>query len=105
MVIWRFLKRLKELWDWLGFAWQFAGFLGLTGIAVSIGGTVWAMILGLPAPFILMAGFCTFVAAIWIGLAPWSIRLSLGHPYAHTKECRKKAELFRVAQSATCPIR
>lgn len=67
---WSALKRGKELWDWLGIAWQLAGFFGLAGLIVSIGGTVWATIIGLPPPFILMAGFCTLVATVWIGLAP-----------------------------------
>jgi hypothetical protein len=64
------LKRIKEFWGWLGFAWQVAGFLGLSGLAISIGGSVWAMILGWPGPFILMAAFCTFACAVWLALAP-----------------------------------
>ena len=56
--------------DWTGFAWQIAGVLGLAGLVVFVGGTIWAMILGLPAPFILMTGFCTLVSAIWFALLP-----------------------------------
>jgi hypothetical protein len=72
-MIWRFIKRLKELWDWIGLAWQLASVLGLKGFAVFVGGTVWAMMLRLPAPFILMAGFCTLVAAVWFAIAPLAV--------------------------------
>jgi hypothetical protein len=81
MSIFRFVKKLKELWDWLGLVWQLVGLLGFAGFAVSIGGTVWAMLLGLPPPFILMAAFCTLVAAVYLAMAPMAyLALSRAEP-------------------------
>ena len=46
------IKQLKELWDWLGLAWQIAGAFGLTGIAVAAVSGIWAAVQGIPKPFI-----------------------------------------------------
>jgi hypothetical protein len=70
MRILHLLKRLKEFWDWLGLFWQIASLLGVAGFAISIGGTVWAMLLGLPAPFIRMGAFCTLVGAVYLTMSP-----------------------------------
>ena len=87
--IWQLIKRLKEVWDWLGLAWLLAGFFGLTGIAISIAGTASAMIFGLPPPFILMAGFCTLAATVCIALAPIAYQ-SLTRPSSAEKSVEHK---------------
>jgi hypothetical protein len=72
--LWSVIKRAKEVWDWFGLIWQIAGALSLTGIVVAVASTAWAMVRGLPGPFILMGAFCTFVAALWLALAPLALR-------------------------------
>jgi len=48
--------------------------LGLSGFALSIGGTIWAMILNVPTPIAVMAGYCTLVGAVYLALAPLAYR-------------------------------
>jgi hypothetical protein len=74
MGILRVVKRAKDFWDWLDLVWKLAGLLGIAGIAVSSGGTAWAMIQGLPPPFILMGAFCTLVGAIYLAMTPLALR-------------------------------
>jgi hypothetical protein len=69
------LKRVKELWGWLGFIGQIAVFFGFAGIFVSIGGAIWAALTGVPLPIVLMVGYCTLVGAVYLTLAPFLYRL------------------------------
>ena len=69
-MIFRRIKQLKELWDWLGLAWQLASAFGLAGLIVTFGSVIWALLLSLPGPFILMGGFCTGVGTIYLVMAP-----------------------------------
>jgi hypothetical protein len=64
------IKQLKEFWDWLELAWRVACALGFAGFVVSVGSTIWALVRGLPGPFISMGAFCTLVAAIYFAMAP-----------------------------------
>ena len=72
------LKKLKSVVDWGGTVWTVLGWLGLasivTGLLASAGGAVWAVIAGVPVPIALMAGYCTFVAAAYLALAPLIFR-------------------------------
>jgi hypothetical protein len=35
-----------------------------TGVAIAVGGTIWAMLVNVPAPIAIMAGYCTLVGAL-----------------------------------------
>jgi DNA-binding transcriptional LysR family regulator len=72
--MWEWLGRIKSTWSWGRFAWQLAGALGLTGLLSSVGGTVWAMIQGVPLPIALMVGYCTLVGAVYLAMAPLAYR-------------------------------
>jgi hypothetical protein len=49
------------------------GMVGLavivTGIALSVGGTIWAVQLGVPYPIVIMAGYCTLVGSACLATA------------------------------------
>ncbi len=74
------LKRLKDYWDWAGLIWQLAGLFGLTGIIVTLVSTIWAAVRGLPAPFIMMGAFCTFVATVVFALVPLAYQAFIRQP-------------------------
>jgi len=82
------LSRIKSTWSWVRFAWGLAAFLGLTGIITSAGGMVWALIIGVPKPIALMAGYCTLVGAVYLAMAPLVYR-ALAQSPANASENRK----------------
>jgi hypothetical protein len=73
-----FLKKIKAGWGWARFIWGVLGALGatagITGVAVAVGGAIWAIILGVPIPVAIMAGFCSFVGTVYLTLMPWAWR-------------------------------
>lgn len=73
--MWEWAGRIKATWSWAKFAWQLAAFFGLTGLLASIGGSIWAVILGVPTPVALMVGYCTLVGAVYLAMAPLAYRL------------------------------
>jgi hypothetical protein len=74
----RILTWGREGVAWSAAIWHVLGWLGLasivSGVAVSVGGTVWAVLIGVPLPIALMAGYCTFVGAVCLTLAPIAFR-------------------------------
>jgi hypothetical protein len=44
-------------------------------IALSVGGAVWAVIIGVSTPIAIMAGYCTLVAAVYLGMAPMAYKV------------------------------
>jgi hypothetical protein len=72
--MWTSLRKIKDTWSWGRFAWQLAGALGVTGLISSVGGAVWAVILGVPTPIALMVGYCTLVGAVYLAMAPLAYR-------------------------------
>lgn len=70
----KWFKRIKDTWSWGRFAWQLASVLGVTGLITSFGGGVWAVIIGVPVPIALMAGYCTLVGAVYLAMAPLAYR-------------------------------
>jgi hypothetical protein len=78
--MWAWLGRIKDTWSWGRFAWQLAGALGITALATSVGGAVWAVILGVPTPIALMAGYCTLVGAVYLAMVPLAFRALSNSP-------------------------
>jgi hypothetical protein len=74
------LRRIRATWSWARFAWQVAIFFGVSGFLASIGGSIWAMILGVPTPIALMVGYCTLVGAVYLAMAPLAYRLITAEP-------------------------
>ncbi|SRR6266849_7026754 len=72
--MWAWLGRIKDTWSWGRFAGQLAGALGITGLVSSVGGAVWAVVLGVPLPIALMVGYCTLVGAVYLAMAPLAYR-------------------------------
>lgn len=72
--MWKALDKAKAVWDRVSFVWMVIGWLGFaglfTGIAASIGGSILAMATGVPIPIVIMAGYCTLVGAVYLGMAP-----------------------------------
>lgn len=58
--------------------WQSLGWPGrasiTSGLLVSIGGAVWAVIAGTAIPVAIMLGYCTFVSVIYLMMAPAAFR-------------------------------
>jgi hypothetical protein len=54
--------------------------LGLTGLIGSVGGTVSAVIQGVPLPIALMVGYCTLVGAVYLAMAPLAYRALANFP-------------------------
>src|ERR1700692_2976813 len=67
------LKKAKELWSWYNFAIGVSA-LAVSGVTIAIGGAVWLAKLGLPLPLVIMAGYCTFVGAVYLALTPLAYR-------------------------------
>jgi hypothetical protein len=78
--------------------------LGLTGVASAIGGSVWAVIIGVPIPIALMAGYCTLVGAVYLAMAPLAYRALANSP-ANSSAPRSKIppdyRLWRLKQMLT----
>jgi hypothetical protein len=78
--MWAWLGRIKDTWSWGRFAWQLAGALGITGLVTSVGGSVWAVITGVPIPIAIMAGYCTLVGTVFLAMAPLAYRALANSP-------------------------
>lgn len=72
---WKALNRIKTVWGWLGFFWQIIVGLGFAGFFISLGVAVWAALIGVPLPIVIMAGYCTFVGAVYLVMAPFLFRV------------------------------
>ena len=72
---WKTLNQIKTAWGWLGFFWQVIVALGFAGFFISLGGAVWAALIGVPLPIVIMAGYCTFVGAVYLVMASFLFRL------------------------------
>ncbi len=59
-------------WGWL--AYRVVWVLFATGIATAMGGGVWAVLIGVPLPIAIMAGYCTLVGAVYLAIAPLAYR-------------------------------
>jgi hypothetical protein len=81
----------REAVMWGAALWHVLGWFGLaaivSGLAVSIGGAVWAVITGVPIPIAIMAAYCTFVAGVYLMMAPVAFR-ALGNT-SSTNRSRK----------------
>jgi len=82
------LRRIKDTWSWVRFAYQLAVFLGITGVLGSVAASVWAVIVGVPMPIALMAGYCTLVGAVYLAMAPLAYR-ALSHTPANAAPKKK----------------
>lgn len=78
-LMWAPIKKAKEIWSWIDFFWKIAVLLGLVGILTGAAGAAWSVIAGVPLPIAVMAGFCTLVGIIYLGMAPMALR-SLTQP-------------------------
>jgi hypothetical protein len=75
------------------------GWLGLSawasGIAVAVGGTAWAMITHVSTPLVIMAAFCTFTGAVYLGLAPMAYRVLMRAQDTPARPVRPDPEIWR----------
>lgn len=69
-------KTISDLLGWLG--WLPA----ILGILAAIGGGIWAVIIGVPYPIAIMAGYCTLVGAVYLVMAPMAFRALINVPRA-----------------------
>src|SRR5579871_5010757 len=68
------LTRIRDAFNWGLFAYRLIVLLAATGVLGSLGGAVWAMLIGVPLPIAIMAGYCTFVGAVYLAIAPLAYR-------------------------------
>lgn len=106
------LKFGKEAVEWAVAIWHVLGWLGLTaiitGLAASIGGTVWAVLTGIPIPIAIMAGYCTLTGAVYLAMAPMAYRaISMRPPDAGAPpkvapdyKAWRQVEFLRLGQAA-----
>lgn len=84
------MRLFKETVEWGNVIWHVLGWFGLTslitGLVVAIGGAVWAVLIGVPFPIAVMAGFCTFVGAIYLTIAPIAYRVLAKAPAAQARK-------------------
>jgi hypothetical protein len=73
MLIWRFVRRAKELYSWYSFTVG-VGALLVGGVSLAVAGAVWLATAGIPLPLVVMAGFCTLVGAVYLAMAPLEYR-------------------------------
>src|SRR5262245_39345783 len=74
MQIPRWLERFRDWFNWGWLAYRIIWILVVSGILGSVGGAVWSVLIGVPTPIAIMAGYCTLVAAIYLALAPVAFR-------------------------------
>lgn len=78
------LRKIRDIVGWAKFAWALLGWFGwtsaVTGAAAAIGGAIWAVIAGVPLPIAIMVGFCTFVGAVFLAMAPMAYRVLANAP-------------------------
>jgi hypothetical protein len=70
----KWLERFRDAFNWGWLAYRIVWVLVATGIASAVGGGVWAVIIGVPMPIALMAGYCTLVGAVYLAMAPLAYR-------------------------------
>jgi hypothetical protein len=70
----KLIARVKSVVDWVGTVWTVVGLLGLTTAITGIGGTIWAVIIGVPKPIAIMAGYCTIVGGVYLTVFPLAYR-------------------------------
>jgi hypothetical protein len=76
-MVWKWLKKVKDVYSWYSFA---SGIAGLTGISLIVSPVValvvgvGAAIKGVPWPITVMAGFCTVVAVLYLIALPIFIK-------------------------------
>jgi hypothetical protein len=68
------LERFRDVFNWGWLAYRVVWVLVATGVASAIGGAVWAMLIGVPLPIAIMAGYCTLVGAVYLAIAPMAYR-------------------------------
>lgn len=83
------LRWIKGAISWGNAVWHVLGWFGLvplvTGLAVAVGGAVWAIVIGVPLPIAIMAGFCALVGAVYLAMAPLAFKV-LTKPQASNPE-------------------
>jgi hypothetical protein len=75
MQIPKWLEKFRDAFNWGWLAYRIIYVLAFTGILGAIGGGIWAVLIGVPLPIAIMAGYCTFVGAVYLGLAPLMYRV------------------------------
>jgi hypothetical protein len=80
-MLWKWLKKVKDVYSWYSFA---SGIAGLTGLSLILSpvialvlGVVGAVIKGVPWPITVMAGFCTLVAVAYLIALPIFIKSAM----------------------------
>jgi hypothetical protein len=70
----KLIARLKFLVDWAGTVFLLIGWLGWTavisGLLTTAVGVIWAIIIGVPKPIVIMAGYCTIAGTVVLAMAP-----------------------------------
>lgn len=89
---WGLIRKAKELYSWYSFVVG-VGFLMVTGVGLAIGAPVWLVKIGIPLPIAAVAGYCTFVGAVYLAMAPLAnralVRIANTTPSAKPKEDRR----------------
>jgi hypothetical protein len=70
----KLIASLKSVVDWVGTVWTVVALLGLTTAITGIGGAIWAIIIGVPKPIAIMAGYCTIVGGVYLTVFPLAYR-------------------------------
>jgi hypothetical protein len=71
----KWLERFRDAFNWGWLLYRVIWVLVVTGIGSAIGGTIWGVMIGVPGPILLMAGYCTLVGAVYLAMAPLAYRV------------------------------
>jgi len=86
----KLLEQFRDAFNWGWLAYRVIWVLAATGILGSIGGAIWAVMIGVPLPIVIMAGYCTFVGAVFLGMVPLAYRVLAALPQVATTVRKKE---------------
>jgi hypothetical protein len=84
----KWFERFRDTFNWGWLAYRVIYVLAISGILSAVGGSVWAVVIGVPLPIAIMAGYCTVVGAVYLAMAPLAYR-ALAQSPANKPEKRK----------------
>jgi hypothetical protein len=103
----KLLTRIRDAFNWGLFAYRLVVALAATGVLGAVGGGIWAVLIGVPLPIAIMAGYCTLVGAVYLAIAPLAYRalsrfsVDISVPTAPEPKAQPNYEAWRHVEQLT----